>query len=1216
MVFSLLKVKGLMINVLDCSISLLSAALYRLLGESHSNHELATYRPLTPIIRDKGDISEYAAPLLNVLEGKMCKQVSNIAITGGYAVGKSTFLRSFMHHYPQYRKTPIISMAKYEGEDRLAESIEKSILEQLLYSQSANNLPLSRYKRIREATWWWRWAYPVGLFVLIISFFRLYTPSKSYIKSKLPFLAEWGGAWPNWLALFVGIVITFWLLRAALIKLHGFSLNKLSAKGAELERMSQRSFLHENIDEIVYFFQKSKAYPHVVIFEDIDRLDSSQATSVLTHIREVNRLVNGALNEPVYFIYAVRDELFSATNRTKFFDVIIPIVPVINSNNAYEKLKEALGSESEDISGDLLENCSYFFDDLRQIISLSNEYKLYKSLLFNGHKLEHNCLFALLAVKTLNPKSYSDLALGSGELCEVLHSAPQAKDELQKSLKREQKEILKAKQAKSELVLKQREDYLRLFWAYCEEKTNHNALANFDGPDGYEQYNAAIKPGSKFESALLHSDEHQHHFQHPRFGGHNIDSIQEITNSDGLTYKNMFNLLSKKISEFDDDYKAIQQQIDDIRYQSLSSLLKNASVREYVFNSKASITKLERLLVSRGYIREDYYEYMSFFYEGALTQDDRNKVQQIKAGETLSTDTVFNNPEAVVKKLMVSDFGHGNGLLPQLINTLLDSGNEDKLVAALKDPHDIRTLLRYVWIATDLAFRAKLIKFLFQQRPNMSVNLFVDLMMKSEFVEDVARGYLIDLLHHADQELLSKQRQTLEFQQAVSELGSLSGVSCSEKFEWFWLLRDVKYYQLEEVDKNQALRIVKSGQFQPILLMLRRLLGALGKVSDGEAVTFQALLSIPSFVPLIKKGPHKYLQALSQQPDWCEPKTGSIQAFECMETIEECVTIAKRTQAKYSENETPAGCLTRFIEEDLLVPEWSSILTAKRRLVENADDEPPSSIALPAFIERHIASLSQSSAPDVDSSDYNELAIYLYTAGIDTTTFVQVMESFTASTNLLTILETELEGEHERWTLIAESSALAFSVDNLNLLEQISADAAFRFIKSHWPESKKVILNSEELEVSNQLLIMVIGNKDFPIAARMELLNYFYDVDFSEDTSTAVDIMSEVLRENIMPPVLESSLAIVAIPLLSLSDRAELGLAYLNQSNSYPEVCEVIRECKLNEFEKLHSGKGKLDVVDSETNAKILEKLEELGLVGKAKSKGNQLIAYIHPSNC
>ncbi|WP_337960068.1 hypothetical protein [Leuconostoc mesenteroides] len=60
------------------------------------------------------------------------------------------------------------------------------------------------------------------------------------------------------------------------------------------------------------------------------------------------------------FLYLLKDDMFDSKDRKKFFDFIIPVLPVINASNPYEKLKEILESSGKFDNGrlqELTEHC-------------------------------------------------------------------------------------------------------------------------------------------------------------------------------------------------------------------------------------------------------------------------------------------------------------------------------------------------------------------------------------------------------------------------------------------------------------------------------------------------------------------------------------------------------------------------------------------------------------------------------------------------------------------------------------------------------------------------------------------------------------------------------------------------------------------------------------------------------------------------------------------
>lgn len=111
------------------------------------------------------------------------------------------------------------------------------------------------------------------------------------------------------------------------------------------------------MDEIVYFFQVTKY--NVVIIEDLDRFNN---TEIFLKLREVNQLLNQSesVGRKIVFIYAVRDDMFLDEERTKFFDYITTVIPIINSSNSVDKLKEELEIKGfTDIHCDVIDSVAF-----------------------------------------------------------------------------------------------------------------------------------------------------------------------------------------------------------------------------------------------------------------------------------------------------------------------------------------------------------------------------------------------------------------------------------------------------------------------------------------------------------------------------------------------------------------------------------------------------------------------------------------------------------------------------------------------------------------------------------------------------------------------------------------------------------------------------------------------------------------------------------------
>ena len=155
-------------------------------------------------------------------------------------------------------------------------------------------------------------------------------------------------------------------------------LNKLNLKEGEIEVIEDNSIFNKHLDEILYFFQVTDY--NVVIIEDLDRFGTP---SIFLKLRELNQLINESkiVGRHITFIYAIKDDIFKDEERTKFFDFITTVIPVINPSNSKDKLKSALevkGCGNDGISDEDLSEMAFFIQDMRILTNIVNEYKQYR----------------------------------------------------------------------------------------------------------------------------------------------------------------------------------------------------------------------------------------------------------------------------------------------------------------------------------------------------------------------------------------------------------------------------------------------------------------------------------------------------------------------------------------------------------------------------------------------------------------------------------------------------------------------------------------------------------------------------------------------------------------------------------------------------------------------------------------------------------------------
>lgn len=163
----------------------------------------------------------------------------------------------------------------------------------------------------------------------------------------------------------IGIVLLGIVIYLTQSWAHGrFHLEKLTAGPATITLTEKSAYyFDEFLDDIVFYFQRTGK--NVVIFEDLDRFDNAHRFDTL---RELNTILNNASQldaRPIRFVYAIKDSMFEqlgvekkqvkatepATNRTKFFELVVPIVPFISHRTARDLIEPEMEGAAPELGG-------------------------------------------------------------------------------------------------------------------------------------------------------------------------------------------------------------------------------------------------------------------------------------------------------------------------------------------------------------------------------------------------------------------------------------------------------------------------------------------------------------------------------------------------------------------------------------------------------------------------------------------------------------------------------------------------------------------------------------------------------------------------------------------------------------------------------------------------------------------------------------------------
>lgn len=413
-------------------------------------------RPMLPSLLaltpkyDEASHKPYVDALEGGLNGPGSTDIKNIALTGGYGVGKSSVLQKVASNHKDKVVLVSLSTLGFEGDSSRAGSetktnqIQKEIVKQLLYQEEPVRMPGSRFRRIGRL----KKSRALGIAALL-----------GVVLVVVFYLAGWT---TRLAALFPTVDLGLWihLILWALLSLVGVAALSLLHNRIQIRQVKiadadislsadASSYFDQYLDEIVYFFDVTEC--DIVIFEDFDRFGDAH---IFETLRALNTLLNGAgqlKGRRIRFIYAIKDSIFvqigklasqesgevaeqgvgpagdlvaaevERANRTKFFDLVIPVVPFITHRNARNLMDEVLKGINGEISSNLIDLAARHVTDMRLIKNVRNEFIIFKDKVFQTDDggelaLSDDGLFAMMLYKSTHLADFEKIKTGTSKL--------------------------------------------------------------------------------------------------------------------------------------------------------------------------------------------------------------------------------------------------------------------------------------------------------------------------------------------------------------------------------------------------------------------------------------------------------------------------------------------------------------------------------------------------------------------------------------------------------------------------------------------------------------------------------------------------------------------------------------------------------------------------------------------------------------------------------
>lgn len=671
-------------------------------------------------LRDK-DAYKAVECLRNALLDARRGNIRNIALTGPYGSGKSTVLKTLQRDLTEGFSYLSLSLATLHSDDTSenfcsyhteieneAESFEKeyntqkkaelnrkieySILQQLIYREKASKVPSSRFKRITHYSKSKLCLLTLACIVFIVSIFIAFEPTFARIETfyELFNFGEYNLYFDVLAAVYM-LGFMFFLIRNFIQGYSNSKLNKLNLKDGEIDIKEDNSIFNKHLDEILYFFEVTDY--NVVIIEDLDRFNSPD---IYLKLRELNLLINESkdIQRHVVFIYAVKDDVFVDEARTKFFDYICPVIPIINPSNSKDILKEKLeasGLKKGAICDNDLAAMAFFIQDMRILNNIVNEFEQYRSRLVKGdNALNLTKLLAMIVYKNYFPQDFAKLHRRKGLVYNCISLKKEfiktALGECEKDRKIIEEEYKKYKTSNALSISEIRKLFISDLIAKMQFKPISIKIGNH-----YRSFDEICSNNDYFKELLSLKDieyNEYYYYGQTRTTHQAIDVRAEYNSAN---YSERTELISGKTEKW---FKEALNKID-VKERRIKSLPLHELLSMYkdIRNSDTyKDIRLEELMETfllEGYIDEDYYDYISYFYPGMISPSDRNYLIGIRRLQDPIFELHIDKIDNFILELQPRNFRNDSILNLELFDYFVNHRNTPKLSEYYKQMVDL-----------------------------------------------------------------------------------------------------------------------------------------------------------------------------------------------------------------------------------------------------------------------------------------------------------------------------------------------------------------------------------------------------------------------------------------------------------------------------------------------------------------------------------------------
>ena len=690
------------------------------------------FQKLTPT--NSANLKIYKNALDFVFENS---DIKNVGITGAYSAGKSSIIETYKQSKPDI-KFMHISLAHFQPTDAdLQQPTEKSenilegkILNQLIHQIKSENIPQTNFRVKRQLSskgLWWLTAIVV---VFIILFMYLFNFEKwnAFITS---ITSEWINGLLLWttfpLSRLIAGMVCIGIITYLIYKIFKVQFNKNIFKGIsvqgntiEIFEQSDESYFDKYLNEVLYLFENSGK--DVIVFEDMDRYNTNQ---IFQRLREINTLINNRKDnsdKPLRFFYLLKDDIFVSKDRTKFFDFVMPVIPVLDGSNSFDQFIAHFknGNIYNLFNEQFLQEISLYIDDMRILKNIYNEFIVYYGTISTTEQ-DPNKLLAMIIYKNIFPRDFSELQLNSG----FVYTLFDKKDEFIND------EIISLENSIEQLqtALQDADD------EHLQEKEEVNTI-----------YDLKIRSLQRTY--------------------YNPDKLSALQNEKAIRLSNIENKTAERQDELKKKIATAEHSVIELKHKKLHEIINKSNIDKifkitYIneIGEKSDFNDIKgsdyfpliKYLIKNGYIDETYPDYMTYFYEHSLSRDDKTFWRSVVDENAKDYNYKLKEPHKLLSRLSDVSFEKEEILNFDLLAYLLDNQTTANKSRIIKILQQLKNAKNFSFIKLYFESGKPIGKFV-QALNNVWSLGFSEILNESNFTETQLEQYALESVYHTNLE--------------------------------------------------------------------------------------------------------------------------------------------------------------------------------------------------------------------------------------------------------------------------------------------------------------------------------------------------------------------------------------------------------------------------------------------------------------------------------